>query len=126
MIVLLVSIHNHFYAVLGEPWHRLNDNPKKPGQYFHFLAGLLVSLDNTEAPQGGRQAYIPPARSDLPFELTQPFAIYGPIYEFFRKEKGLEGRLGRPLCDEQDLGDGGRCQIFEGGHVHMYNGIAQE
>jgi hypothetical protein len=27
-------------------------------------------------------------------------------------------------CDEQNLPDGGRCSIFEGGHIHMYNGFS--
>ncbi|KAF8899634.1 hypothetical protein CPB84DRAFT_1815643 [Gymnopilus junonius] len=132
--------------LLGEPWNRLHDNPNKPGQNFHFMSGLLVSLNNAESsqsPGGSHRPYSPQAggylgasqqgmgglqvaQNDLPFELTQPFAVYGPIYEFFRREQGLEGKFGRPLCDEQDLGDGGRCQIFEGGHIHMYNGIAKE
>jgi len=31
---------------------------------------------------------------------------------------GLTGEYGRPLCDERDLPDGGRCTAFEGGHIH--------
>jgi len=60
-----------------------------------------------------------------PIELIPPFAVYGTICEFYKKEGGIEGKYGRPLADEQDLGDGGRCSIFEGGHIHMYRGVAQ-
>ncbi|KAF9523845.1 hypothetical protein CPB83DRAFT_798747 [Crepidotus variabilis] len=59
------------------------------------------------------------------WDLIPPFAVTGGIFALFEREGGVGGTLGRPLCDEQDLGDGGRCQIFEGGHVHMYNGEAR-
>jgi hypothetical protein len=29
------------------------------------------------------------------------------------------------LVDEQDLPDGGRCGVFEGGHIHRYGNIAK-
>lgn len=61
----------------------------------------------------------------IPIELIPPFAVYGTISEFYVKEGGVDGKYGRPLADEQDLGDGGRCSIFEGGHIHMYRGVAQ-
>ncbi|KDR68347.1 hypothetical protein GALMADRAFT_104893 [Galerina marginata CBS 339.88] len=156
--------------LLGEPWHRLGDNPNKPGQYFHFMSGLLVSLDNNPnpapmqisqqpmnspqyggppgspqmtqtygnqgppgAPSGGPPMYELPNMAHQgqqdskspPLETIPPFALYRTIYDFFRSEGDLGGKYGRPLCDEQDLGDGGRCSIFEGGHIHMYNGVAR-
>jgi hypothetical protein len=67
-----------------------------------------------------------PTTATIPWELIPPFAVYDTIFEYFRRQGGLDGRFGRPLCDEQDLGDGGRCSIFEGGHIHLYNGQARE
>jgi uncharacterized protein with LGFP repeats len=62
----------------------------------------------------------------MPLALVEPFAVYGVVCQVWEKAGGLEGALGRPLCDEQDLPDGGRCSVFEGGHIHMYNGEAKE
>jgi len=49
-------------------------------------------------------------------------AVYGAIYDVWT---GVEGGWGRPLADEQDLEDGGRCSIFEGGHIHRYGDDAR-
>lgn len=151
--------------LLGPPWQRLNDNPKKPGQYFSFMSGYLISLDSNPEPppmQVAQHSFPPPTNPALPgylppgakspygsppvqsgppmyqlpqqspsfpggskrpnttpIELIPPFAVYGTICEFYKKERGIEGKYGRPLADEQDLGDGGRCSIFEGGHIHI-------
>jgi len=136
------------FIVLGDAtWGQLHDNPNKPGQHFPFFGGLLVSLDNNPGPtptqpaqpsMGRGLSYPPPqgpsptfpawdqpTATSTPLELIPPFALYGVIYDFHKKEGGLAGKYGRPLCDEQDLGDGGRCSIFEGGHIHMYNGVAR-
>jgi hypothetical protein len=45
------------------------------------------------------------------------FGVYGPICSYWT---GVAGGWGRPLTDEQDLQDGGRCVVFEGGHIHRY------
>ena len=62
--------------------------------------------------------------SNTPIELTPPFAVYGGICGFWDAAGGLESTYGRPICDEQGLPDGSRCSIFEGGHIHWYNGEA--
>ena len=49
---------------------------------------------------------------------TPPSAVYGKIYAKCIELGGFRGGDGRPLCDERDLPDGGRCTVFEGGHIH--------
>jgi hypothetical protein len=102
---------------------------QKAGQYFGFDDGRLISLSKTPTPDyrtpGGYGAY--DQNPSLPLELTSPFAVYGAIFKFWKDEKeGTKGPYGRPICDEQALADGGRCTIFEGGHIHCYDGRAGE
>jgi uncharacterized protein with LGFP repeats len=52
---------------------------------------------------------------------NRAFAVYGPIRKYWT---GVRGGWGRPMTDEQDLQDGGRCQVFEGGHIHRYGDTA--
>ncbi|KDQ06245.1 hypothetical protein BOTBODRAFT_39718 [Botryobasidium botryosum FD-172 SS1] len=89
---------------LGGPMGQVINNPQG-GQTADFLRGHLVSYDHT-----GR------------FPIS---AVYGPIYHCWQMLGGIGGGLGRPLCDQQDLPDGGRCAIFEGGHIHKYGGKAE-
>ena len=125
------------------------------GQHFNFLNGHLVSLSNDpgagplSAGHGGLTGYgspppegtpygAPPnstgyrnttgydGAKQMPLELTPPFAVYGAINAYWQNEQGgFEGKYGRPICDEQSLPDGGRCSIFEGGHIHSYNETCQ-
>ena len=78
------------------------DNPCG-GQNARFLGGHLVSINNN----------------------SLPYVIYGEIWNLWRNLGGVESGWGRPLVDEQDLGDGGRCSVMEGGHIHLFNGIAK-
>jgi hypothetical protein len=89
---------------------------KKPGQYVSFSNGLLGTLSNDNM-------FPPPG---TPLELTPPFAVYGGPYSFWSDQGGSKSKFGRPICDQQALADGGRCNIFEGGHIHFYNGSSQE
>jgi uncharacterized protein with LGFP repeats len=122
----------------------LKDNPaRKGGQNFSTWAGYLVSLSNEPSTsiqstggysQGsagssyGRNALnaaLGGNSQQMPLVLVEPFAVYGAMYKAWNNEGDFEGKLGRPLCDEQDLADGGRCMIFEGGHIHINNGEAK-
>jgi hypothetical protein len=89
---------------------------KKGGQTFSFGNGYLATLNNDTNPP-------PPG---TPLELTPPFALYGPACKFWTDQDADNSKYGRPICDQQFLPDGGRCNIFEGGHIHVYNEIAQE
>jgi len=96
----------------------VENNPKGlAGQNVTFWGGRLVSLSNN--PNDFNVTF------STPIELTPPFAVYGGIYKFWDAAGGLESTYGRPICDEQGLPDGSRCSIFEGGHIHWYNGEAK-
>lgn len=66
------------------------------------------------------------AVSEKSLALAEPFAVYGAILRLWEKEGGIKSKYGGPLCDERDLPDGGRCSVFEGGHIHCHNGEAKE
>lgn len=51
---------------------------------------------------------------------SEPFAVYGTILRFWEKKGGINSKFGRPICDERDLPGGGRCGVFEGGHIHYH------
>ena len=55
---------------------------------------------------------------------TPPSAVYGKIFALWQLAGGVKSGWGRPLADEQDLPDGGRCSVFEGGHIHWVGGVA--
>jgi uncharacterized protein with LGFP repeats len=63
----------------------------------HFRTGRLISYDY----------------------VTEPFAFYGKIFDFWNDLGGLRSGLGHPVADPQFLPDGSTCNIFEGGHVHQ-------
>ena len=82
-------------SILGatKPGREVNTNG---GEMLQFNDGILVSIADD----------------------TPPFVVYGKIYAKWIELGGLTGEYGRPLCDERDLPDGGRCTAFEGGHIH--------
>lgn len=51
---------------------------------------------------------------------SEPFVVYGTILRFWEKKGGINSKFGRPICDERDLPGGGRCGVFEGGHIHYH------
>jgi len=104
------------YAALGQ-FENLRDwKSRKAGKVFSCSDGHLGTLSEDFNP--------PPLGT--PLELTPPFAVYGIIFRFWRDAGSSTSKYGRPLCDEQALPDGGRCGIFEGGHIHIINGKAVE
>lgn len=107
--------------MLGPPCSLLHNN-EQGGQRYHFLNGHLVSLSNEPPFLSNKSAMA----YDKPLALVEPFAVYGEIHTVWDKAGCHRSKYGRPICDEQDLPDGGRCSIFEGGHIHLYNGQAQE
>lgn len=56
---------------------------------------------------------------------TPPCVVYSKIYTLWQSVGGVNSGWGRPIADEQDLEDGNRCSIFEGGHIHCSGGVAQ-
>ena len=62
-----------------------------------FRNGQLVSWDN----------------------LTQPFLVYGSIYDTWTRLGGINSELKYPLADPQFLPDETICSVFEGGHIHQ-------
>jgi uncharacterized protein with LGFP repeats len=74
----------------------LTDNPDG-GQTFQFANGALISYDKT----------------------TQPFFVYGGIYQHWNDVGGLKSGYGYPIADPQFLADGTICSIFMGGHIHQ-------
>jgi hypothetical protein len=81
---------------LGRPYQRLLDNPSG-GQTYGFDEGKLISIGN-----------------------NPPCVIYGKIHSLWVSLGGVNSGFGRPLADIQDLPDGGRCSVLEGGHIHGY------
>jgi len=62
------------------------------------------------------------------FDHTRRFpvvALWGKIKDVHGQVGGVESGFGRPLTDVVDLSDGGRCAIFEGGHIHEYGQKAE-
>ena len=104
---------------MGAPCYGLKENPEGlSGQHFHFYQGHLVS----HAIDGPQTSYGP---SNMPSELTPPYAVYGDIFHFWNNAGEFTSTYGRAICDEQSTIDGGRCSIFEGGHIHWLNGEAR-
>jgi len=115
----------HVLQALGVPV-QMNTNGEKVGQYMWFSEGFLVALsDDPRLGYGLAPGYGIPYSPPKVLELTPPFAVYGAIYEFWLSQGGWDSLYGRPICDEQSLPDGGRCSIFEGGHIHLYGGQAR-
>jgi hypothetical protein len=52
-------------------------------------------------------------------------ALWGRIKDKQSQLGGVDSGFGRPLTDVVDLSDGGRCAIFEGGHIHEYGNDAK-
>lgn len=77
----------------------LSDNPDQ-GQTFQFANGALISYGS----------------------LTEPFLVYGDIYEHWKSMDGLNSGYGHPIADPQFFSDGTICSIFHGGHVHRRPG----
>lgn len=86
-----LSIAEELAAPYGGP-----DNNVTGGQVYKFWGGFLVSLDN----------------------VTPPCAVYGRISSLWDSLGGTKSGWGRPLADEQDTQDGGRCSVFEGTQMH--------
>ncbi|KZP24996.1 hypothetical protein FIBSPDRAFT_950692 [Athelia psychrophila] len=86
---------------LGVPCLLQQDNPNG-GQRYNFVSGEIVSIDNS----------------------APPYAVYGKIFAIWQLAGGVKSGWGRPLADEQDLPHGGRCSVFEGGHIHWVGGVA--
>lgn len=98
----------------GAPLGPYGSNPSTPGSPL--------------PPYGGSPASpgFAAAKREKPLALIEPFYVLNPINTVWEQAGAHNSKYGRPLCDEQDLPDGGRCSIFEGGHIHAYNGEAQE
>ena len=70
----------------------LTTNPTG-GHRYSFLNGIIVSTNHA----------------------SKPCVVYGSIYSFWTRLGQVEqSGWGRPLSDEQDTEDGGRCSVFEG------------
>ena len=77
----------------------LSDNPDG-GQTFLFANGALISNDNA----------------------TEPFFLYGDIFQHWNDLGGVKSGYGHPIADPQFLPDGSICSIFQGGHAHQLPG----
>lgn len=84
----------------------------------------MTLSDDPNIGYGLAQPYGVPYSPPRALELTAPFAVYGTIYQYWWEQGGWLSLYKRQICDEQSLPDGGRCSIFEGGHIHLYNGKA--
>jgi hypothetical protein len=86
---------------------RMTLNPDIHARVYAFLAGAMISLGPG----------------------SEPFVIWGAILKLWEGSGGRNGKFGRPIMDEKELSDGGRCQQFQkpsGFHIHKYNGVAKE
>ena len=63
----------------------------------HFRSGRLISYDY----------------------VTEPFAFYGKIFNFWNDLGGLVGGLGHPLADPQFLPDGTTCIVRRKEDAHI-------
>lgn len=84
----------------GAPVGDLDVSSTTGGGVFKFEEGGLYQFDNTRR---------------IPI-----VAIWGRIKGKHDEVGGTDSGYGRPLTDVVDLSDGGRCAIFEGGHIHEY------
>ena len=73
----------------------------------------------TENENGGKMLHFGTSRLVSYDYVTEPFLIYGKIFNFWKDLGELMGGLGHPIADPQFLPDGSTCSIFEGGHVHQ-------
>lgn len=79
-----------------------SDDPQFGGYQLHCYNGVMISS------------------SDDP--NAEPFAVYGKIYGRWSDLGARKSPIGLPLCDERDIAPnegktGGRCQVFEFGHM---------